>query len=217
MPCSQQRGPILLTSPTRERLLDAAYRILSEESFSQLSIDRVTERAGLSRRTFFLHFKSKDQLLAEVLAYLRPAQAAIYRRWSDQLDPRLGTEERILALVGKLVEMIRAPGWHGCCFMRLSAELGDRAGHPVHAVVAEAHHDMERWLESELARGSYAAPGLTARQLVILINGMLLMQLVHRDDSYSSAVLAMLPAILASAREAEPQLPKSAVMLACTG
>lgn len=206
----------MLTSPTRERLLDAAYRILSEESFSQLSIDRVTERAGLSRRTFFLHFNSKDQLLAEVLGHARPAQAAAYRRWSDQLDPKLGVEERILALVGNLVETIRAPGWHGCCFMRLSAELGDRAGHPVHAVVAEAHRDMERWLEAELGRGSYAQPALAAKQLVILINGMLLMHLVHRDESYSAAVLAMLPAFLASARHADVQVPEPAVRLACT-
>ena len=206
----------MLTSTTRERLLDAAYRILAEDSFSQLSIDRVTERAGLSRRTFFLHFKSKDQLLAEVLDYVRPAQAAACRRWSDQLDPSLGVEERVLMLVANLVESIRSPGWHGCCFMRLSAELGDRAGHPVHAVVAEAHRDMERWLEGELAGGNYASPALVAKQLVILINGMLLMQLVHRDGSYSAAVLAMLPAFLASARQPDMPMMEPAVRLACT-
>lgn len=208
----------MLSLSTRERLLDAAYRILSEESFTQLSIDRVTERAGLSRRTFFLHFKSKDQLLEAVLAYIRPAQAATLHRWSEQLDPDLPAEERICGLMRRLVETIRAPGWHGCCFMRLSAEFGDRAGHPVHAVVAAAHHDMERWLEAELNRGSYAAPALVARQLVTLIQGMLLMQLVHRDESYSAAVLAMLPAFLASNRSsAAPLQPESAVWLACTG
>lgn len=203
---------------TRERLLDAAYRILSEESFTQLSIDRVTERAGLSRRTFFLHFKSKDQLLAATLAQIRPAQAATLRRWSEQLDPDLSVEERVCTLVRNLVETIRSPGWHGCCFMRLSAEFGDRTGHPVHAVVAEAHHDMERWLEAELHGGSYAAPALVAKQLVTLIHGMLLMQLVHRNDSYSDAVLAMLPAILASNRSSDaPPKQEAAVLLACAG
>lgn len=87
-----QSGVTLPRPSTRDRLLDAAYRIISEESLSQLSIDRVSERAGLSRRTFFLHFASKDELLAAVLDYLRPAHAARYREWSEALPPGLSVE-----------------------------------------------------------------------------------------------------------------------------
>ena len=70
---------------TRGRLLDAAYRIILEDSLSNLSIDRVSARAGLSRRTFFLHFNSKDQLLAEVLEHVRPAFAVDCKAWSNAL------------------------------------------------------------------------------------------------------------------------------------
>lgn len=189
---------------TRDRLLDAATRIIAEESLSQLSIDRVTERAGLARRTFFLHFSSKDELLAQVLEYLRPAYAARYRQWTDGLDPDLTVEERIYALFRNVVEMISQPGWRGCCFLRISAEFGDRQGHPVHAVVADAYRDMERWLESELSRGDYATPGLLAKQLAILLNGLLVMQLVHRTPCYGAAVLCMLPDLLTSARYGAP-------------
>lgn len=185
---------------TRERLLDAAYRIIAEESLSHLSIDRVAMRAGLSRRTFFLHFDSKDQLLAEVLDYIRPAFAEMYESWSRQLDPGLMVEERIYALFRRMIELADDPHWKGCCFLRVSAEFGDRRGHPVHAVVAQAHHDMEHWLAWELGKGDYTAPSLVAKQLVVLLNGMLVMQLVHRDGSYGAAVLCMLPDILASGR-----------------
>ena len=207
----------MCTTSTRERLLKAATDVLSEESFSQLSIDRVTERAGLSRRTFFLHFNSKDQLLAEVLSYMRPVQIEKYRSWTDKLDPDLGTDDRIYSLFRNLVEMIRAPDWRGCCFLRVSAEFGDRTGHPVHAVVAEAHRDMERWLEAELNSGDFVAPGLLAKQLVILINGLLVMQLVHRDGSYSAAVLCMLPSILAAEKAQEASRSKSVFRIAASG
>lgn len=189
---------------TRDRLLEAATRIIAEESLSQLSIDRVTERAGLARRTFFLHFSSKDELLAQVLEYLRPAYAARYRQWTEGLDPDLCVEERIYALFRNVVEMISQPGWRGCCFLRISAEFGDRQGHPVHAVVADAHRDMERWLEAELSRGDYVTPGLLAKQLAILLNGLLVMQLVHRTPCYGAAVLCMLPDLLTSARFGAP-------------
>lgn len=173
---------------------------MSEESFSQLSIDRVSERAGLSRRTFFLHFASKDQLIAEVLEYLRPAHAEAYRQWTDDLPPDLDAEARIRALFQRIVEAISDPSWRGFHFLRISAEFGDRPEHPAHAVVAGAQQDMERWLEEELSRGPYARPGLLARQLVVMLNGLLIMQLVHRSPAYSAAVLSLLSEVLAAAR-----------------
>lgn len=208
---------ILCLPSTRERLLDAACRILSEDTLSHLSIDRLAERAGLSRRTFFLHFTSKDQLLADVLEHIRPSQAAAYRQWTEGLDPALSVEERICALFGHVVEMISTPGWRGGFFVRLSAECADRAGHPVHRVVAEAHHDMERWLTAELERGDYLAPEMVAKQLVLLLNGLLVMQFVHRSDAYSAATQAMLPGILASGRLQGVDEERPVLRLAATG
>ena len=136
---------------TRGRLLDAAYRILLEDSLSQLSVERVSARAGLSRRTFFLHFTSKDELMADVLAHVRPAFAADYKAWSDALADDLTAEQRIEALFRHLVSAVSEPGWKGACFLRISAEFGDRPGHPAHAVVAESHRDLERWLTNSSA------------------------------------------------------------------
>lgn len=185
---------------SRDRLIDAAHRIISEESLSQLSIDRVSERAGLSRRTFFLHFSSKDELLAAVLAHLRPTHSARYAAWTKGLPEGLTVEQRIEALFTKLIADIAKPGWKGCAFLRISAEFGELSGHPVHAVVIDAHRDMEQWLEAELSMGDYSAPGLTARQLTLLFNGLLMMQLVHRNPAYAEATMAMLPVVLASGR-----------------
>lgn len=162
---------------TRDRFLDAAYAIVSEESLSQLSIERVSERAGVSRRTFFLHFSSKDELLGAMLEHVRPARALKYRAWSQGLSPDLDVEQRIEALFALFIADISRPGWNGCCFLRISAEFGELTGHPVHAVVIAAHRDMEMWFESELSMGRYPAPGLTVRQLTLMLNGLMLMQL----------------------------------------
>ena len=185
---------------SRERLLDAAYRIVSEESLSDLSIDHVSERAGLSRRTFFLHFTSKDQLIAEMLDHVRPAYATRYRQWTEDLDPGLPPERRILAMCRRLVAETNAPEWRGSCFVRISAEFGERRGHPVHAAAAGAHDDMQGWLEAELSRGKFVAPATLARHLMIIINGLIITQLVHRDASYGDDALGMIATLLAAAR-----------------
>lgn len=181
---------------TRERLLDAAFALLSEESLSNLSIERVSERAGLSRRTFFLHFSSKDQLLAELADHMRPATADRYRRWSEAVDPSASAEERITSFFRIMISETSEPGWKGCCFLRLSAEFGDLPGHPVHAVVAAAHRDMEDWFAAELLRHGFAAPRLLARQLLLLANGILVAQLVHRGGAHGEAALALLRVLL---------------------
>ena len=183
---------------TRGRLLDAAYRIILEDSLSNLSIERVSARAGLSRRTFFLHFNSKDQLLAEVLEHVRPAFAEDCRAWSDAIAADLAAEQRIEGLLRHLVTAITEPGWKGSCFLRISAEFGDRAGHPAHAVVAESHRDLERRLAGELACGGFADAAGLARQLSLLVNGLLVMQLVHRNPAYGEAALSMAREMLIS-------------------
>jgi AcrR family transcriptional regulator len=185
---------------TRGRLLDAAYQIILEDSLSNLSIERVSARAGLSRRTFFLHFNSKDQLLAEVLAHVRPAFAEDCRAWSDALRAELTAEQRLEELLRRLVAEITDPGWKGGCFLRISAEFGDRPGHPAHAVVAESHRDLEFWLEGELARGGFANAAGLARQLTLLVNGLLVMQLVHRNAVYGETALSMVRDVLVSGR-----------------
>ena len=194
----EDRGCFLRRKSTRGRLLDAAHRIILEDSLSHLSIERVSARAGLSRRTFFLHFSSKDQLLAEVLEHVRPAFAADYAAWSNALAVNLAAEQRVEGLLRRLVVAIADPGWKGCCFLRISAEFGDRPGHPVHAVVAESHRDLEHWLESELTRGGFADATGLARQLSLLVSGLLVMQLVHRNAVYGEAALSMAHDMLVS-------------------
>ena len=188
---------------TRERLLDAAYRIIVEDSLSNLSIERVSARAGLSRRTFFLHFNSKDQLLAEVLDHVRPAFTADHRAWSDALAAELTAEQRIEELLRRLVATITDPGWKGCCFLRISAEFGDRPGHPAHAVVAESPRDLEHGLEAALARGGVAAAAGMTRLLSVLVSGLLVMQLVHRNAVYGEATLSMVREMLVSGKRTQ--------------
>ncbi len=52
---------------TRERLIDAAYRLFATEGIEPTSIDRITEHAGYSRGAFYSNFETKEDLLAAVV------------------------------------------------------------------------------------------------------------------------------------------------------
>ena len=51
------------TVRSKEWLLDALLQIMKEKSYREITIKELTKRAGLDRKTFYRHFKNKDEIL----------------------------------------------------------------------------------------------------------------------------------------------------------
>ena len=49
---------------TREKIFQAAKRILQKKGYEELSIKNICEEAGVSNGSFYHHFKTKDDLLS---------------------------------------------------------------------------------------------------------------------------------------------------------
>ena len=54
----------LKSRETKERIFQAARRILQKSSYENLSIKNICEEAGVSNGSFYHHFKTKDDLLS---------------------------------------------------------------------------------------------------------------------------------------------------------
>ena len=61
---------------TRIRILEAAYQLLLEQHYDEVSLERVAERAGLTKQTVLRQFGSKDQLAYAVVDWQRPTEEA---------------------------------------------------------------------------------------------------------------------------------------------
>jgi AcrR family transcriptional regulator len=162
--------------------------LVAEDSLANLSIENIADKAGVSRRTFFQHFPSKDHLLAAVVEFSRPIYLDRYRKWSDDCGPGATIDQRISRIFENITQAAHNPNWKGCCFIRMAAELGSLQGHPVHLLVAAANQDLEKWLERALVSERYDQPAALARQLVVLINGLLMMQLVTHSAEYGQDI-----------------------------
>jgi len=51
------------TVRSKEWLTDALIQLMMEKKYTDISIKELTKRAGLDRKTFYRHFKSKDEIL----------------------------------------------------------------------------------------------------------------------------------------------------------
>src|SRR5215471_17847349 len=49
---------------TRTRLVEAAIEAFKESGYAHATIEEIADRAGTTRATFYLHFKSKSEIIA---------------------------------------------------------------------------------------------------------------------------------------------------------
>ena len=71
-----QPAPIVSeTPPTRQRLLDAAFRVCSERGLHAATTREIAEAAGVNEVTLFRHFGNKEKLIGALFARSVAAQA----------------------------------------------------------------------------------------------------------------------------------------------
>ena len=182
--------------PTRERILKAASRLFYGEGVRAVGVDAVAEAAGVTKKTLYYHFASKDDLIAAYLEARDAPNRLLFQRWLAEADGAL--PEKIRALFDRLAAAARRPGWKGCGFQRAAAELAATPGHPA-VVAARAHkRKVEEWLAGEImADGREEAQArLLARQIALLIDGAFAAMLLHRDPSCAEAAGAAAAALL---------------------
>jgi AcrR family transcriptional regulator len=66
------------TSDTRDRLVDAAFRVVREQGFAHASARAIADRAGVNSALVFYYFDSVNALLVEALTRSSRAQLAKY-------------------------------------------------------------------------------------------------------------------------------------------
>lgn len=58
------------TNQTKQWLIDAFLELLKQYSYNDITIERITTKAGLGRRTFYRHFQTKDELVEYITTLL---------------------------------------------------------------------------------------------------------------------------------------------------
>lgn len=181
------RQPIPLR-PARDRLLDAAERVVVESGATHLTLDAVAKSAGVSKGGLLYHFPSKEALLEGMLArHFEDVDAEVAKRLASRANksangrrPAHGARETS-GRNGKpsradvFSERVRVLlEWHperpavGAAMVAASAE------NPEHMAVCRAEY---RKLLDEFAK----LPGGFERTALVLlaVQGLLLAELLH--------------------------------------
>ncbi|ANH40479.1 Bacterial regulatory protein, tetR family [Nocardioides dokdonensis FR1436] len=155
-------------TPAARRILDAAAVLFYEQGITAVGVDLVAERSGVTKRTLYDRFGSKQQLVA---AYLlerdRRWRALVEQPYRDAPDP----VARVLAPFDALETWLDG-ATRGCAFVNALAELPE-AGHPGRQVVLAEKQWLIQLFADSLREGGFAEDGALALQLMCLHEGVL--------------------------------------------
>jgi AcrR family transcriptional regulator len=185
------------TESTRDRIVNAAAKLFYGKGIRAVSVDAVAEKAGVTKRTLYYHFDSKDDLITAYLEGRDQPNLALFQKWYAAAEG--GVEEKVKAIFDELAKAARHPKWKGCGFLRTAAELADMPGHP--AVKAGIVHKqrVEDWLAEIFEADGISDNRTLARQVMLLLDGGFATVLLRRDPSYIETAGKAAAALIAAA------------------
>lgn len=133
---------------THQNIVEAADRLFYERGFEHTSFAHIADAVQISRGNFYHHFKSKDEILAAVIAARFERTQAMLAQWErDGNSP----QERIVLFISILLRNRAKILRHGCPVGSLCTELAKLG----HGHQAEANTVMElfrTWLRDQFAQ-----------------------------------------------------------------
>lgn len=151
----------------RQRIIDAAIRVVAAHGISGLSHRAVAAEADVPLGSTTYHFASRDDLLVAAMRQLSDGWLAGMERWERSLDPGRSLAEELTRLVDEYLGI-------GPARLRMEYEL----------YLVALRHPLVRPVAAEFVDGAAGILGRrtpdarTARALIGLLDGLLMQSVV---------------------------------------
>ena len=183
-------APLPAKTDMKDRILETADRLFYLQGIRAVGVDTIAAEVGISKRTLYNHFPSKDALI----------EAYLQRRFVQPRPSDKPPVEQILATFDSLERRFAAKDFRGCPFVNAVAELGpDDEDRTVRDIAVAFKESRRVWFRDLLRQlGVADAEGL-ATQLTLLVDGSIAQDLVRDDPAMARAAKEAARVLLANA------------------
>lgn len=178
---------------TRARILSVASELFYSQGIRATSADRIIEQVGITKVTFYRHFRTKSDL---VVAYLKE-QSVGEQGWMRSARRKGDPIGSLRTLATGIGAASCRPGFRGCAFINAAAEFADPED-PVRAAVDEHRAWMLGEFADIAAEAGAAEPEPIARQLLLLRDGAMVNGYLSEPTTVADSLTATFTAIMAT-------------------
>ena len=166
---------------TRQQIVDAADQLFYERGYEATAFADIAAAVGISRGNFYYHFRTKDEILAAVIALRLDRTRGMLEHWQGEAGtPR----ERIGSFIGMLTANRAKIMRHGCPVGTLCNELA-KLDHDAQQHAAEIFTLFRDWLASQFAAlGCAAEADRLAMHVLMRSQGIATLATAFRDEAF---------------------------------
>ena len=173
------------SAETRQQIIDTAYTLFYQSGFMRTGVDAIAEASGITKRTLYQHFGSKDELIEVVLEHQHQLALDRIRQWADSIKGK--PDQMVMTIFDKLAKWAASKGWQGSGFTRAAMEFTDLPGHPARKAARRQKNEVERYLIEKFAEQELNDAGQLVREIMLLIEGSQSLALIHDNSDYIDA------------------------------
>ena len=181
-------APLPAKPAMKDRILETADRLFYLQGIRAVGVDTIAAEIGISKRTLYNHFPSKDALISAYLA----------RRFVAPRPSEKPPIEQILGTFDSLERRFSAKDFRGCPFVNAVAELGAE-DQSVKKIAVAFKESRRLWFRDLLKQLDVADPEGLATQLTLLVDGSIAQDLVRDDPLMARAAKAAARVLLKNA------------------
>ena len=167
----------------REHLIDTAIELFCEHGYHATGIDRILETAGVSKKTMYLHFRSKEEL---IYAALRQHDGRFRNNFMKAVEAAGNTPaERLLAIFDVAEVWFGENNFFGCMFINAVGEYAEKES-PVREISKQFKQLMWNYVADLAKEAGVKNPDELANEVCLLLEGAIVTAQVSGDPKAAS-------------------------------
>lgn len=91
---------------TKDKIYKSARELFAKQGFDTVNVDDIVKHAGVAKGSFYVHFESKDLLIASLINDYVKMVDTDYNSYIKSLPADMSTYDVILSLVGKIADTL---------------------------------------------------------------------------------------------------------------
>ncbi len=168
------------TQTKQQDIVEAAYRLFKENGFYATGVDLIMREAGVSKRTLYKYFTSKNDLIVAVITHYH---TTYQQHLANILEQSNATAlEKIALIFEDAATWFDEASFHGCLAINAMGEFYGK-----NEKIEQACHQFKTWelsLFEQLCRQAETpSPEALAYKLFALLEGMVSLALIDNEHA----------------------------------
>lgn len=177
------------TSSTRAQIVEAADLLFYTQGYDHTSFANIAEAVQISRGNFYYHFKSKDQILQEVIHMRLEKTRALLRQWEKECAT---PQQRIESFIKIQITNRQKIRQHGCPVGTLCGELA-KLDHALQSKALQLFELFCAWLGKQFVQlGAGKEADRLAMHLLARSQGVATLANAFQDDEFVEQEVAQM-------------------------